>query len=271
MPTGTTTHGPTNASAAPGKWIEVKARSFTMSRGTDACRGVNEKEHEVELTRDFEMTATEVLQSEWLAVMGANVSHFTDCGMNCPADSIHWHMAAAYTNALSERTGASPCYVCSGEKGKNVRCGEAVTPINTCLGYRLPTEAEWELAYRADATTTLYAGPLGVCSGLDANLSAIAWYRMNADTHSHPSKSKAPNAWGFYDMSGNLWEWMADGFTSDLGSAKVTDPVGAPTQTRSVRGGSYNCEANEVRGGHRSSLPPEVAGLNVGFRPARTL
>lgn len=270
VPTETPAHGPTNVAAAPGEWIPVKARTFTMSRGTDACRGVNEKEHEVELTRDFEMTATEVLQSDWLTVMGANVSYWTACGMNCPSDSIHWHMAAAYTNGLSERTGASPCYACSGA-GTNVRCAEAVTPIHTCLGYRLPTEAEWELAYRADATTTLYDGPLGVCAGLDPNLAAIAWYRVNADTQTHPSKSKAPNAWGFYDMSGNVWEWMADGFKTDLGSVKVTDPVGTPAETRVVRGGSYNCEAREVRGGHRSALPPEVAGLNVGFRAARTL
>jgi formylglycine-generating enzyme required for sulfatase activity len=202
--------------------------------------------------------------------MGTNPSHGTDCGTICPADSIDWNMAAAFTNALSERTGATSCYACTGS-GSKTRCAEAITAIALCLGYRLPTEAEWEYAYRAETKTTLYDGALGVCSGMDDNLAAIAWYRPNADTHSHPARSKAPNAWGFYDMSGNLWEWMNDGFVSDLGSGKVTDPVGPPSATRSVRGGSYNCEANEVRGGHRSALPPTVGGLNVGFRPARTL
>ncbi len=241
-----------------------------MSRATDACRGPNEKEHTVTLAHDFEMAATEVSQADYGAVMGTNPSHWTDCGKDCPADSIHWHMAAAFTNALSERTGATPCYACTGS-GASVRCVEAVSSIQACLGYRLPTEAEWEYAYRETTSTTLYDGPLGVCSGMDDNLAEIAWYRPNAEAHSHPSRSKAPNAWGFYDMSGNLWEWMSDGFIADLGSAQATDPVGASGATRSVRGGSYNCEANEVRGGHRTSLPPSAPGLNVGFRPARTL
>ncbi len=260
-----------------GTWIRVRAGTFTMGViDGDACyRTTNEDRHDVTLTHDFEMPDTEVTQGQYLEVMGSNPSSWRGCGLDCPVEIVDWHEAAAYSNALSRSVGLPVCYDCRGS-GPSVVCTEVPAAegsgIYDCPGYRLPSEAEWEFAYRAGTRVQSVNGPLTTCFELDPDLASAAWYLRNAGNQTHPVRTRVANAWGFFDMAGNVWEWTNDRYVTSLGSARVTDPspAGDPT-LRVQRGGSYNCLPYETRGSHRSGLPLNIRGSNVGFRVARTL
>jgi formylglycine-generating enzyme required for sulfatase activity len=142
-----------------------------------------------------------------------------------------------------------------------------------CAGYRLPTEAEWEYAYRAGTTTAFYNGAITQTgtSPLDPNLDAIGWYRGNSGNTTHPDAQKAPNAWKLNDMSGNVWEWCWDWLGASPASA-VTDPLGPASGTsKTLRGGSYGNEASWARAATRAfAYRPDHADPTLGFRLART-
>jgi formylglycine-generating enzyme required for sulfatase activity len=124
------------------------------------------------------------------------------------------------------------------------------------FGFALPTEAQREYACRA-ASTTPFAG---------ASLDDLGWYRGNSGGRTHAVRQKAPNAWGLYDMHGNVWEWCADWF-SDYPSGSVTDPAGPPEGTlRAFRGGSWDSAASHCRSAFRSGSPPGTRGDSLGFR-----
>jgi formylglycine-generating enzyme required for sulfatase activity len=181
---------------------------------------------------------------------------------------VSWHEAAAACNAMNAYAAMPPCYSCSGS-GDDTTCEPLGDPY-ACWGYRLPTEAEWEYAYRAGTSTPVYAGELTICGSLDPTLDSIAWFLYNSAQSTHPVGQKAPNAWGLYDMSGNVWEWTHDGYADVL--ADAVDPATPSADgTRVMRGGSYNCIPGENRAAHKSGLPGVVQGMNVGLRCARTL
>lgn len=256
----------TPSSPPPGDWITVAHGSYVAGAlPDDTCNtSVNQMQHAVTLTHDFELSATEVTFAQYELAMGTPHPSSGSCP-SCPVDMMSWHSAAALCNAYSERAGLVPCYACNG-----ATCTEALAPY-ACHGYRLPTEAEWEYAYRAGTSTPTHAGAITVCGGLDPNLDGIAWFLYNASGSAHPVASKQANAWGFFDMSGNVWEWTHDGYVTDRSTLPVVDPVGGESDVRVMRGGSYNCVPSEVRAAHRSGLPATIAGLNVGVRCARTL
>lgn len=261
--------GPKNPSKpAPGTWIQVHAGSFTEgAQPGESCStgALNQVAHDVTLTRDFELSATEVTYADYAIAFGTERSGHAGCD-DCPVNLVSHHDAAAICNQYSKYSELSPCYACSGGK-----CSEALPP-GACYGYRLPTEAEWEYAYRATTSSPIYNGDIQNCSGFDSNIDAIAWYLYNASGGAHPVAEKQANAWGFFDMSGNLWEWTHDGYVSDRSTLPNIDPIGKNAEgLRVMRGGSYNCIPHEIRGAHRSALPAEVSGLNVGVRCARTL
>ncbi|MEG3629368.1 formylglycine-generating enzyme family protein [Streptomyces poriticola] len=159
-----------------------------------------------------------------------------------PVEGISWLDAVRFCNALSLREGARPVY-----RGIDVD-GEAVTRDATAGGYRLPTEAEWEHACRAGTSGPRY-GPLD----------DVAWYRGNSDGRVHAVGGRRPNAFGLYDMLGNVWEWCWDHYDPEVyGSYRV------------LRGGGWFDEHWSCRASVRRRSHPTFRVDDVGFRLARS-
>lgn len=267
-----------DSSPIPGSWVRIQEGTFIMGSPPDEpCRFSNETRHSVTLSRAYQIMATEVTQGQFGAMMGYNPSHFSTCGDTCPVESVTWHEAAAYCNTLSERKGLPSCYLCTGS-GASVVCSLEITShddIYACEGYRLPTEAEWEHAYRAETNTALYSGPItSLCEEADPNADKIAWYAANSGGMTHPVLQKEPNAWGLFDMAGNVWEWVHDGSVKDLGPDPVTDPWGDETHpNRLIRGGSWSDDLTGLRAACREGVnhpPADTRSDLIGFRCART-
>jgi len=258
-------------------WCEIPGGCFAMgSPNGEACRFPNETKHNVTVGRTFQMHQNEVTQSQFVQLMGYSPAYFKGCS-SCPVEQVNWHEAAAYCNALSQKEGNKfPCYSCKGT-GAAVKC--AVTAewspnakrIINCPGYRLPTEAEWEYAYRAGTTSHYYNGDLKACTGKNPTLDQIAWYDQNSGKRTQRVGRKQPNPWGLYDMSGNVWEWTTDWWRQDLGSAWAIDPVGPATgQHPVVRGGSWDTIAGDMRAAFRDKYTIDKRYNTVGFRCVRT-
>ncbi|MCB1126725.1 MAG: formylglycine-generating enzyme family protein, partial [Verrucomicrobiae bacterium] len=204
--------------------------------------GFTRLKQELTLTRDFWLSRFEVTQREYSALTGGNPSHFTGDDQR-PVEKVSNEEAAAYCAALTKRERAAghlaPGYV-----------------------YRLPTEAEWEYACRAGSTNHFSFGDQ------ESAAAAYAWTQENSEMTSHPVGLKQPNAWGLYDMHGNVWEWCADWFADYAGDA-VTDPVGPPNGKFKVfRGGGWNNEVKFARCSNRFMMEPSNGIHFVGFRVA---
>jgi formylglycine-generating enzyme required for sulfatase activity len=257
---------------APG-YVRIEAGAFWMGspEGELGRDPTNETRHRVTLSRAFALKVTEVTQAEWRAMMGNVVEpSFVNCGDACPMESVSWEDAVAYCNALSQREGLPPCYGGAPDF--------AFAGLD-CAGYRLPTEAEWEYAARAGTQTAFYTGPIEhtECDPVDPNADRAGWHCGNAGGTPHPvaSPGKAPNAWGLYDMHGNVWEWVNDWYDVDYGGARgaaATDPLGpASGELRVNRGGGWINDAHFVRSAYRGSRAPADRLNNLGFRPSRSL
>ena len=243
----------------PAGYVGVAPGTFTMGSPTsEAGRGEDETQHIVTITRAYCMKATEVTQGEWQAVMGSNPSHFqgcppefTNCWEDIPVDGVTWNDAVAYANALSRRERLPECY-----------SGATFTGLG-CVGYRLPMEAEWEYAARAGTTGATYG-----------DLDRVAWYHpswrpSNWPAHvaqPHPVGQKEPNAWGLYDMLGNVWEWTGDDHYPEPGA----DPLEGTDSARVIRGGSWEHFAPGSRAAARSWVGTLWSSNSCGFRLART-
>ena len=230
----------------PAGYVRIAPGTFIMGspRGEEG-REDDETQHSVTITRAYCIKATEVTQGEWQAVTGSNPSSFKSCGANCPVELVTWSDAVAFANALSRREGLGECY--SGYVG-------ASFVGLTCTGYRLPTEAEWEYAARAATTGATYA-----------SLGSVAW----SGQASHPVGQKQPNAWGLYDLLGNVWEWTGDWYAAY--SSVASDPAGAPSGTSRVfRGGSWSSSAVGIRSANRNSGTAGIRSSALGFRLVRT-
>lgn len=249
----------------PPGFVRIEAGTFLMgSPNEEAGRYQDEVQHTVTLTRAFLLQATEVTVEQYQTLLGTNPSVHHDCGAGCPVENVSWYDAIGYANALSEAEGFEPCYGDSGE----ILGGASVYE---CEGYRLPTEAEWEYAARAGTTTSTYAGNLEQIGCEDTVLLSIAWFCGNASLAKHPVGEKEPNAWGLYDMLGNIREWASDWYSDFPGV--VTDPVGADSGvSRVTRGGDWGRHARDARAACRSNQhDPTFRSANIGFRVARSL
>lgn len=212
-------------------------------------------QHPVVITRRFLMKQTEVTQREWLSTMRTTPSRFRDCGITCPVEMVSWFDAIRYANALSSAQGLEQCYVVDGE--------EVTWPRGLdCMGYRLPTEAEWEYAARAGSPAPRYAEPLR----------DVGWYDENSDGQTHPVGRKIPNAWGLYDMLGNVNEYMWD-LNGPYTENETVDPMG-PIQgdtRRILRSGAWNQLSPTCRAASRLPTTPQSVGGNIGIRIVRTI
>ena len=219
------------------KFVLIPAGTFMMgSPGADVGREDDEVQHEVTITRAFYLQTTPVTQGQWARVMGNNPSRFKDDGDKCPVEKIRWDEAQKFIEKLNEMEGTDK--------------------------YRLPTEAEWEYACRA-------GGAERFCFGDDeGKLGEYAWYRGNSGKRTHPVGNKKANAWGLYDMHGNVWEWCQDCY-GDYPAGPVTDPKGSPScEFRVSRGGSWFDNASDIRSAHRGWGWPSNRVNNLGFRLA---
>ena len=217
-----------------GGFIRIEPGTFQMgsTSGVDDERPITR----VTLTQPFWLGKYEVTQRFWREVMGSNPSEIK--GDNLPVERVTWHDAVAFCAKLTERE-------------------RSAGRLPAGFAYRLPTEAEWEYACRA-GTTAEYAGPLP----------ELAWFYDNSERTTHLVGGKQPNAWGLYDMHGNVWEWCADWYGNHPGG-NVTDPTGAISGTFRVRrGGGWSDEAANCRSARRLSWGPDGQLDHLGFRLA---
>jgi eukaryotic-like serine/threonine-protein kinase len=192
------------------RWISIPAGSFEMGcspRDTD-CMPDELPRHSVELAA-LEMAETEATQAHYKAVMGVDPSGFAGCG-DCPVEGLTWADADRFCRAV---------------------------------GGRLPTEAEWEYAARASATTRYSCGDDVAC------LDATAWFKANAGGATHPVRQKKPNAFGLYDMLGNVLEFAVDFYAEDAYAKSLGErPEGPGTgEAHVLRGGAWDFPAKFMR------------------------
>jgi len=217
--------------------VYVKPGRFTMGSPTsEAGRDNDETQHEVTITRGFYLGKYEVTQGQYQAVVGSNLSNWKEA--NRPVECVSWNDATEFCNRLSQRV------------GKQVR---------------LPTEAEWEYACRAGSTTRFCFGDS------DGGLGEYAWFSSNSGGQTHAVGGRTPNAWGLYDMHGNVWEWCEDWY-GGYPSGTVNDPTGPVSgRARALRGGSWGSSPRGCRSALRDGVGPALRGGGSGFRVAVSL
>ena len=253
----------------PAQMVFVPGGTFTMGRTTGSGDDNELPTHNVTMN-SFYMNKYLVTQAEYAAVMDPNPG----VRANYPVHSISWYSALRYSNLRSMNEGLTPVYSIGGSTNPAVWGTEPDYPIwnaATCNwsanGYRLPTEAEWEYAARGATNNPDY-----LYSGSD-DLNAVAWYvENNADYGSKPVGTKAPNALGLYDMSGNLYEWCWDWIdNSYYSSSPINNPRGPNTGDRRVlRGGDWSSSAGNCRVANRHQNFPSGMTNGVGFRVVRS-
>ena len=220
--------------------VTLPEGTFLMgcTSGDTNCRSEMSPQHEVTIS-SFKISKYEVTQSQWEAVMGSVPSSSRNGqGDNYPVYFVSWDEVQAFITELHTQTG---------------------------LTYHLPTEAEWEYATKAGTTTTWSCGDDENC------LDDIAWYYNNSGGTSHPVGQKKPNAWGLYDMSGNVNEWVQNWYSSSYYSVSPsTDPTGPVSGSyRGLRGGSRADFASWCRPAYRDRFSPSDGLGHLGFRLCR--
>ncbi len=218
--------------------VEIPAGSFDM--GSNNGESDEKPVHRVTIAKPFAMGKTEVTQAQWRAVMGNNPSYFAGCDDACPVEQVSWDDVQLFIQKLNARSGKQ---------------------------YRLPTEAEWEYACRAGSQQEY-------CGSDDAN--SVSWNNANSGlffgTTPHPVARKQANAFGLFDMSGNVFEWVEDGYHDNYTGAPADGSAwGGGSSLRVLRGGSWGKNAMLGRAAARYKFGTNYRDFSFGFRLARTL
>lgn len=254
-------------------FVHIPPGEFLMGSPPDEPgRQPNEGRHKVVLSRGFYIMTTEVTQKQWAAVMGNNPSAFSDCGADCPVENVSWSDVSRFIEKLNAKpeTENSPTIeaqplgasdsATAGGKSKNISSKDQ----SDRWQYHLPTEAQWEYACRAGSRSWFFF------EGDIWDLTEYAWYKNNADQQPHPVAKKKANAFGLYDVHGNVWEWCRD-YAAPYATKDTENPTGPNRGAyRIVRGGSWYFPALEARCANRLYLPPDIGNYNVGFRLVMT-
>ena len=253
-------------------WTKIPAGKFEMgSPGTEKDRKLDENQVPVQISKPFKMMTTELTQWQWYQVKGTNPSRFKglrDCTNHkfvngkgiCPdnpVESVSWHEVQEYIKELNALKGFRGC-----DKRLHPR---ARAPYNDNC-YRLPTEAEWEWAVRAETKTVYFFGD---SPHFPFHLERYAVYRKNSRERTHTVGRRNPNRWGLYDMYGNVWEWVQDAWRRELPGGR--DPLVIGGSLRVIRGGGWFSNAKDMRSANRNGYSPDVKPDGVGFRLVRTL
>lgn len=261
---------PANKSMDDG-YALIEGGTFLMgSPDTENWRIDDETQHEVTVAA-FYIDPHETTQAEYVRLMGDNPFAFS--GEDLPVESISWLDAVRYANAKSEDAGLTPVYTIT---------ENSVTWDRSADGYRLPTEAEWEYACRAGTTTPFNTEKS--LSAEDANFYGHYPYEIEENyfddsvLEAKPGEyrkttiavgSFEPNAWGLYDMHGNVNEWCWD-YYGAYDSSETDNPTGAATGTRHVyRGGGWNDFAKNMRSAYRAAGQEDMKSYNLGVRLVR--
>jgi len=225
------------------KFVLIPSGSFMMGCNSDfedcGAKGNSLPRHQVSITKPFYIGKYEVTQEQWTKVMGSNPSNFK--GRSNPVEKVSWNDAQQFIEELNK--------------------------MEKTTSYRLPTEAEWEYAARAGSDGQY-------CFGDDEEqLDQYAWYNKNSDNKHHPVGTKRPNAWGLYDMHGNVIEMVQDLYDKDYyKNSPKQDPQGPSSGTQRVlRGGSWAFAAFQARLACRCADVPDNRGnFSIGFRVVRS-
>jgi formylglycine-generating enzyme required for sulfatase activity len=228
------------------KLVLIPKGTFMMgSPESEEERQKDRTQHEVTISKDYYLGVYEVTQAQYEKVIGKNPSHFQGAvvgneNADLPVEKVSWDDAVEFCKKLSDLP----------EEKKAGRV------------YRLPTEAEWEYACRA-GSKTVYS-----FDDEEGLLPEYGWFDRNSSDRTHAVGLLEPNAWGLYDMHGNVWEWCSDWY-GEYPKSAVSDPTGlAKSAVRVLRGGSWYDDAAICESAFRHGNAPELRGINRGFRLA---
>lgn len=230
------------------QFVLIPAGEFMMgSPDNEIDRKSDEVRHRVRITRDFYFGKYEVTQGEWEKIMGENSSHFKNCCSRCPVECVNWNEVRSFIAKLNE--------ISAGEK------------------FRLPTEAEWEYACRAGTSTPFNTGKNLTTdqANYDGNYPYPGEPKGLYREKTMPAGSFPPNAWGLYDMHGNVWEWCEDDYCA-YPPGPAVNPLGrCEAEKKVIRGGSWYFNAANARSARRYTHAPRDSGFSLGFRLVREI
>ncbi|HSH94671.1 MAG TPA: formylglycine-generating enzyme family protein [Roseimicrobium sp.] len=240
-------------------FIRIPAGSFTMGTGDASQAELKKLEHwtrfneqerpakTVTLSKGFLIGKFEITQKQWRDIMPNNKTPSAFKGDTLPVDSVSWDEVQVFIREINKK-----------EKSNK---------------YRLPTEAEWEYCARAGGNGTFGLGQAKVAITFE-NIDGFAWHKENSEKKTQPVGKNKPNAWGVYDMAGNVWEWCQD-WHDPAWYAKMPaqDPINKAdgNTERVIRGGSWFLDVQHLRPANRSANPPNSKTSYLGFRLVRDL